>query len=239
MYKTYKEIRKELKAEYEKQTAENIEYIENGFLKRWGGEYDFSDDGIKRYSTATRWEQYQDGTITREKAVELAAKREQKNIDKNYMEKLDILDDVERAELPTNINICVEWKKSRTWGSNPTAEIWADDGAGYTKGSAGGCGYDKESAAIAKAAYNRASIIKILCELKEKALRKDRAVDKSKSVCTGIDNRNAVGYGSGCSVIPRFEGGCGTSCFLSIFRSAGYKVTEQHGKMSDFYIITK
>ena len=240
MYKIYKEIRKELKAEHQKESAENAEYIQNGFLHRWREDlHKQSDNGIQRYSTSTRWEQYKTGKITRAQAVEFATKREQKNIDKNYMEKLAFLDAAERAELPTNINICVEWAKSRTWGYNPTAEIWVNDGLGYTKGSASGCGYDKGSAAIASAVYNRASIVKILCELKEKALRKERTIDKSKSACTGIDNRNAVGYGSGCGVIPRLEGGVGTSCFLSIFRSAGYKVTEQHGKMSDFYSITK
>lgn len=239
MFKHYKEIRKELKAEYKKQIADNAEYIKNGFLSRWGGVYGISDDGLKCYSTATRWEQYTAGTITREKAVELATAREAKNIEKSYNAKIALLDAVEAAEMPHKIEISVEWTRSRTWGANPHVDLWADDLQGFTHGTAGGCGYDKESAAIAEAAYNRASIIKILCELKEKALRKDTKIDKSKSACTGIDNRNAVGYGAGHGVIPRLEGGVGTSCFLSIFEAAGYKTSQHHGRMTDYYIITK
>lgn len=239
MYKSYKEIRKELKAEYKKQIAENAEFIKNGFLSRWGGMYETSDDGIKRYSTATRWEQYKAGTITREKAVELATAREAKNIEKSYNAKMALLDAVEAATMPEKIEISVEWTRSRTWGANPHVDLWVDDLQGFTHGTASGCGYDKESTAIAEAAYNRASVIKILCELKEKALRKDASIDKSKSACTGIDNRNAVGYGAGYGVIPRLDGGVGTGCFLSIFERAGYKTSQHHGRMSDYYIITR
>ena len=239
MYKTYKEIRKELKEEHKKKLAENAEYIKNGFLSRWGGMYEISDDGIKRYSTATRWEQYKAGTITREKAIELATAREAKNIEKSYNAKIALLDAVEAAEMPNKIEIYVEWARCRTWGANPHVDLWVDDLQGFTHGTASGCGYDKESSAIAEAAYNRASIIKILCELKEKALRKNAKIDKSKSACTGIDNRNAVGYGSGYGVIPRLEGGVGTSCFLRIFETAGYKTIQHHGRMTNLYIITK
>ncbi len=239
MYRTYKEIRRELKAEHNKERAEAIEFIENGFLTRWGGSYEKNDDGIRRHSTERRYEQFTNGDITRTQAVEFAVKRELKKIDTKYKKKIAFLEEVEVSELPTKINISVEWKSSRTWGMNPTAEIWVDDMQGYTIDSASGCGYDKESAAIAGAAYNRASIVKVLCELKEKALRKNKNSDKSTTSATGINNREAVGYGAGYGVIPRLEGGVGVNCFISIFEKAGYTTSEHHGKTSDFYIFTR
>lgn len=56
------------------------------------------------------------------------------------------------------INISVNWTKSRTWGSNPHAECWlcfedAENGSrsSYSEGRASGCGYDKRSAAVQEA----------------------------------------------------------------------------------------
>ena len=47
--------------------------------------------------------------------------------------------------------IRVEWVKNRTWGNNPRAAVSVyntDGNAEHLNGSASGCGYDKESAAI-------------------------------------------------------------------------------------------
>lgn len=49
------------------------------------------------------------------------------------------------------ISISIEYKRSRTWGWNPTATVTASlDGVrtDTTKGMASGCGYDKLSAAV-------------------------------------------------------------------------------------------
>ncbi len=72
--KTMKEfttIKQEV-AEDSQQIAENRAfYIANGYMKSWAEEHrQQSDNGLKEYSTARRWEQYQAGEITREKAVE-------------------------------------------------------------------------------------------------------------------------------------------------------------------------
>lgn len=75
---------------------------------------------------------------------------------------------------------------------------------------------------------------KILCELKETALKGGKS-DKSKSACTGIDNREVCGYGAGYEPIPVFEGGVGMNSIISIFRRYGYKVVESHGKRYDSY----
>lgn len=72
------------------------------------------------------------------------------------------LDRIERADKGgrvVEIHVSVDWKKSRTWGSNPTAEVWLSydcckkgGGSAYAKSaSIGGCGYDKRSTAVSEA----------------------------------------------------------------------------------------
>ena len=53
------------------------------------------------------------------------------------------------VELVFRIN--VDWHRSRMWGSNPRAEVWANLAGirgDYTNGTVSGCGYDKESANV-------------------------------------------------------------------------------------------
>jgi len=81
---------------------------------------------------------------------------------RDYLKKLPSnekawLDRIERADKGgkiVEIHISVDWKKSRTWGHNPTAEVWLnyDGGNVYARSaSIGGCGYDKRSAAVSEA----------------------------------------------------------------------------------------
>ena len=132
------------------------------------------------------------------------------------------------AEAPTSrvITINIDWKKSRTWGANPFAEVWS--GGEYTTGRASGCGYDKRSAAVAQAFNQNRSILKIIYILFEKGLRKNK----------GGTLRELVGYGSGYSARPLFDGGVGYGCYQSIFNKAGAKVnTWREGSSWDSMII--
>lgn len=72
------------------------------------------------------------------------------------------LDRIERADKGgrvVEIRVSVDWRKSRTWGHNPTAEVWlrydgGEKGGGnaYAKSaSIGGAGYDKRSTAVSEA----------------------------------------------------------------------------------------
>ena len=64
-------------------------FIENGFCSHWPEQNRiFSAEGIRRYSTATRWAQYQAGEISREKAVEFATRRAMKELEKEYSKKI-------------------------------------------------------------------------------------------------------------------------------------------------------
>lgn len=126
--------------------------------------------------------------------------------------------------------------RSRTWGNNPHAE--ARTNAGTFSGTASGCGYDKESTAIAEALNQCDSVLKVLYTLKENGLRAGLS-DKSKTAACGRSNGDICGYGAGYGAIPYFEGGVGSSCFWSILKKCGFSTSCHHGKHSDFYSVEK
>lgn len=230
----YNAIENEIRESY-KEKGNNIRfYIHHGYMTSWADEYKKeSDEGIKKYSTDYRWSQYKDGKISREKAVEYAVVRALKKLEKELFTDLEMLEAIENAKIPSFISIKTEWVRDRTWGNNPHTEIYVQ-GVGYHEGSASGCGYDKESAAFASAAESSFALKKILCDLKEAALKEGKS-DKSKTSCSGIDNREVCGYGAGYTPIPYFEGGVGMNSIISIFRRYGYSVVESHGKRYDSY----
>ena len=132
---------------------------------------------------------------------------------------IDSLDSVVNIELPKEIQINVEWKHSRTWGYNPTAEVWANV---YSKSSSiSGCGYDKRSAATAEA-FNKNEVFK-----------------KILLICAYNDHKNKnKTYGYYWSVFSGiyFEGGVGFESHDHILINAGYKnVNRSGGKAWDSY----
>lgn len=218
----------------DKHLQDAIFYIENGFLPSWAEEHRTNPDrGIEAYITPLRWTQYQDGIITRDKAVGLAQKRAERQLEKDAKKRLARLETVESALDIDYINIYVNWARSATWGYNPHAEVITNKGVYY--GSASGWGYDKESAAVAQALNQCNSILKSLYQLKEDGLN-NGLTDFDDASCTGVNNRNICGYGAGYGVLPAFEGGVGMSCFISILEKCGYKlINESHLKKSDCY----
>ncbi len=223
----------------ETQRQRNEFYIIHGYCESWSKEQqNESDNGLKRYSTARRWEQYQAGEIDRAKACEFAIKRMNKEIEKEISLKLAHLEAVANAPEVHYISVNVEYRRSSTWGYNPAVEVITNGESGIFTGYASGCGYDKESAAVAEAFNKSLGILKVLYTLKEKALEAGES-DESKTACTGHDNRNCVGYGSGYSVIPYFEGGVGVGCFWSILKKAGFDTACNYGKHENIYKINK
>lgn len=235
--KEFKMIKQRVIEESEKNTADTVFYIENGYFPTWAVEHRTDvDRGLKANSTETRWEQYKSGKISREKAVELATKRAIKQIEKKTDKKLTQLDCVLNAPDLTFISVSVRWVRSQTWGYNPHADIRTN--TGFFEGSASGCGYDKESTAVANAFNKCNTILKELYTLKEKGLNEGKT-NKSNTTCTGVNNRYICGYGSGYSVLPYFEGGVGVSCFWEILKKCGFKIQGQHTKYTDYYYIEK
>lgn len=235
--KEFAMIEKRITEEAEKNTADTVFYIENGYFPTWAEEHRTDPDrGLKANSTETRWKQYQAGTISREKAVELATKRATKEIEKKTAAKLAKLDRVANAPDLTFISVSVDWVRSRTWGYNPHVEVRTNTGTYY--GTASGCGYDKESAAIADAFNKCDSILKALYQLKENGLRAGKT-DESKTASCGRSNGDICGYGAGYGATPYFEGGVGASCFWSILKKCGFSTSCHYAKHSNFYSIEK
>lgn len=133
--------------------------------------------------------------------------------------RFDRIHEVEEVEAPAAVSVVVEWHKSRTWGMNPRARVTAGRVATY--GSASGCGYDKESAAIASAFNQNPEILKILYDHAEAG----EAFPYGVTVWAGL---------------PSFDGGCGVSCFYQIFEACGYTFRQvASGKAFDVYEITR
>jgi len=125
------------------------------------------------------------------------------------------------------------------WGSNPRAEasyVYINEGKtlynDVYSGSIGGCGYDKESTAVANCLNKIPQLMKALYEKKNKEYK---PTNKESDL-----NRNIFGYGSGYGIFPNFEGGVGTSCYPDIFKAIGFKFSKTaSGKTFDVYTIEK
>lgn len=211
----YELIKKQIIAENETYCKNMLEAIE----KR--------EEILKRESTSTRWNQYQQKRITYFELVGYTSERIKRRYRKAVQFELELLKQIEEAKTPNEIAIHVDWVKNSYWGNNPHAEVTDDIGRYF--GSASGCGYDKQSAAIAKAFNQSYSILKILCDKKEAELQAGK---------TGT-NENLIGYGSGYSAIPKFKGGVGVESFRRIFENCGYKWSDYNSEKYDMYIITK
>lgn len=122
-------------------------------------------------------------------------------------EMLAELDEADKAARFTGLKVNVEWKRSRTWGHNPSAEVWVfSDGNGtwfpmlgpdggkqldsngkpymmttwHRTGHASGCGYDKLSAAIQSAIGDCPTISRLIIE--NRKCWKSYAVDGKSSL---------------------------------------------------------
>lgn len=227
-----------LSEEADRRRAETRFFIENGFFPSWAKEHQTDPErGLKQYSTPKKWEAYQAGTLSREKAVEIAVKRGEKEIDKWHEKQLAKLRTAAGAVSLGSVSISVEWSKNRTWGANPTATARTSDGVFY--GHASGCGYDKESAAVAEALNQSPAVMRMLYTAAENAMKSGKAPTKTgNSSC--VSWRDILGYGSGYSLLPYFEGGVGVSCFWSIFKVCGYDCRSAgSGKMFDCYSVER
>lgn len=115
------------------------------------------------------------------------------------------------VELVFRIN--VDWHRSRMWGSNPRAEVWANLAGirgDYTNGTVSGCGYDKESAAVDLA-------------LKDNPLMQTLMMWPKLNVNTGYSGQvtrvvNKLDYG-----YELCFGGMGMSEFLQFMRGNGFR----------------
>lgn len=234
----FENLKKALHEEYESNSAAVSFYVENGYMPTWAEENRKNPDaGLERHSTPAKWYAYKSGTITREKAVKLATARALRAEEKILVSRLEKLERIASAPDLEFITINVEWKRSRTWGYNPTADVVTNEYARYT-GTASGCGYDKRSAAVACALNASPAVLKALYIAANAALGSGQAFTRLN--VNTVTWRDVLGYGSGYSVLPYFEGGVGISCFEKIFSSCGYNFHEvASGKYFDSYTVSR
>lgn len=178
--------------------------------------------------TNTQIKKYNNNDLTIKQLKEILKNKIIKEYEKRKEKELKRIETIEQAnEKTTVINISINWVKNNTRGYNPHATVTTDSNK-ITEGKASGCGYDKESAAIAEALNKNNDILKLLYIAKNK-----------KMTFKNNNNHDLLGYGSGYGVLPHFEGGVGASSLMNIFKKLGYNVTEYHTEKNDFYTITK
>ena len=214
MEKLIKQVKKENKKELKKAIS-NLNKAKKEDLKNL---WYYSEKLTKR----------QKEKLTKKEQKEILKNKIIQDYEKRLAKNLKRIDTIKNADNNVeSITINIEWVKNPTWGYNPHATIYTNKGD-ITEGRASGCGYDKESAAIAEALNKNKDILKLLYTAKNK-----------KMTLKKINNHDLLGYGSGYGVLPYFEGGVGASSLLHIFRKLNYDIIEHHTEKSDFYTITK
>ena len=176
---------------------------------------------VTREATKTRIKQLQEKEITIEKFVELTVKRYVKQLDKEIQEEINRLNEVSKSEVQ-NFTVSIEWKQSRTWGSNPSAMLQTGTKRFYS-GSVSGCGFDKGSTAFSCVLNQYNGVLKLLYDIKEKNIT--------------ISNTKLFGYGSAnYRTIPYFEKGVGIDCSIDILKKLNITTQKHYSKNSDFFI---
>ena len=204
-----KAIRDELK----KAQKRNAEYV--GKL---------TDEDLKRSFGKRELNKLEAGKTTIAELRKARIAKDNENDAKDAENAIKRLTDAFSRNLPATIRVEVNWKKSRMWGSNPTAEVWAD---GYTSSpSIGGCGFDKESTATATAFKENIVFDRIVATC--------AWLDMKESKATGSESKT-YGYHVGYTGF-RFDDAVGYECHNRIIKRAGYRSTgEFHPKMADGY----
>ena len=226
------ELKKSRKAESKKWAQDTLKYFdENETIQQ-------KEDYIKyhRYYTKSLEALYKKNQAT----TDTQKIKVLKNLIQSYYEKFlnkDIAD-IENAEVLLNsdlkinkIVIAIEWKKSRTWGDNPHAEVkvfYNNNQIEIFTGSASGCGYDKRSAATSEA-LDKCELLKALLYKAENNRLKNHSE---------VTRRDFIGYGSGYGAIPHFEGGVGFRSHEDILNNLNFKTIlyDESSANYDLYI---
>lgn len=162
--------------------------------------------------------------------------RKEKATYKEIERKVKKINTIANSGTLLSVKISIEWKRSQMWGSNPKAGCWATfinkdgqhDSTYVQSRSIGGCGYDKQSTAVADCLNQINEVLKPLYLIKDANITDDNS------------NHRLLGYGAGYGLLPSIEGGVGVSCYNSIFNKIGFEFkTIASGKTFDVYTITK
>lgn len=221
----YENLRKAVRAEYEHRASVNADRILAVTTR--GGATKESVNAANMWATKSMRAKFESGETCLDCYLARAEKRMRVALEKDMRAALAKIDTIETAEKPERFVLWVDWKKSRTWGKNPHTELIV--GGDTYRGTASGCGYDKESTAIAEVLNIYPGTLKILYDVKEAALAGDG----------DISNENAIGYGAGYGVLPYYEQGVGVNTLVAILEKGGYEVKQYYSPKRSFFEIEK
>lgn len=221
----YENLRKAVRAEYEHRVMVNADRILAVTTK--GGAIKESVNAANMWATKGMRAKFESGETCLDCYLTRAEKRMRATLEKDMRAVIARIDTIETAEKPEHFVLWVDWKKSSTWGVNPHTELIVNGNRYF--GTASGCGYDKESAAIAAVLNVCPGTLKILYDVKETALAGDSA----------ISNENAIGYGAGYGALPYYERGVGVSSLVAVLEKCGYNVKRYYSPEKSFFEIEK
>ena len=221
----YENLRKVVRAEYEHRASVNADHILAVTTR--GGATTESVNAANRWATKGMRAKYESGETCLDCYLARAEKRMRVTLEKDMRVALAKIDTIETAEKPESFVLWVDWKKSRTWGMNPYTELIV--GGDTYRSKAIGCGYDKESAAIAEVLNICPGTLKILYDVKEAALAGDG----------DISNENAIGLGAGYGALPYYERGIGVSSLVAVLEKCGYNVKRHYSPERSLFEIEK
>lgn len=199
------------------QEAERREAVERWFSIKFS-------DLLGRYGTKSLLnEYYKEGASPEEqqKVYDKVYDRFTARIDKRIKEEEQRFFDIYNTANTDGFTVVVEWKRNKTWGSNPRVTL--KDGKEYS-GYASGCGYDKESTAVAEALNKDPAILRAL--YREKALNIDET------------NEKIFGYGV-TGFLPQFSGGVGMSSILSCLSRLDFHCNHVSTSTADVYTFVR
>jgi len=140
-----------------------------------------------------------------------------------------IISQKEQKEIQS-LTITIEWRKSRTWGSNPYASCrihYKDGTFRYEEKvyTASGYGYDKESTVIAEI-FNDFLRYKLW----------NRSIEELKDSPYGISSGEWITSLENKIEYRRYDGGVGTNCYYDISKFIGGEfICVASGKTFDVY----
>lgn len=202
------------------QKTKDFGYIKEALIKKFEDRYKETCESIgqvnEHHKTPedslrwfTRWKlnKRSDYYGTFEEQKQKALKQFKKRLNKKLKDTLEHLNQILTHDGTLHeFYITVEWQR----GSMGAMQAKAHDSDGNESERTGGYGYCKESTATAQILNQHFEILKKLCSLKNMQIEKT--------------NREALGYGSGYGIIPRFEGGVGVSTHRQILNNIGLEM---------------
>lgn len=173
-------------------------------------------------------------------------KKELRDLDKKYNNLLTELDKIENFSLEDfkDMSLHIDWKKSATWGANPSGKLTVFHKKEYSLEfyentyKISGCGYCKASACTADL-FNQSYVIKKLILNKVENLLSETQGLISQY---GLELRESISYGISQYGLdlPKFEGGVGVESHESILKNLGLHMRKINWTSnSDTWVISR